>query len=95
MMAGDGERARRWLVDFSSLLCSAFLWPARMHSSVSTDLPLVDSVSTDLPLVGSVSTDLPLVGSVSTDLPLVGSVSTDLPLVGSGPQGNIMFISVF
>ncbi|CAL8391688.1 unnamed protein product, partial [Gadus morhua 'NCC'] len=33
MMAGDGERARRWLVDFSSLLCSAFLWPARMHSS--------------------------------------------------------------
>ncbi|XP_030201530.1 protein broad-minded isoform X1 [Gadus morhua] len=43
MMAGDGERARRWLVDFSSLLCSAFLWPARMHSSVHLPAPVAAS----------------------------------------------------
>lgn len=34
IMAGDVDKTLCWLVDFSSLLCSAFIWPARMHSSV-------------------------------------------------------------
>ncbi|CAL8318203.1 unnamed protein product [Merluccius merluccius] len=34
IMAGDVNKTLYWLVEFSSLLCSAFLWPARMHNSV-------------------------------------------------------------
>ncbi|KAK0148831.1 Protein broad-minded [Merluccius polli] len=33
IMAGDVNKTLCWLVEFSSLLCSAFLWPARMHNS--------------------------------------------------------------
>ncbi|KAG7282569.1 hypothetical protein CRUP_018688 [Coryphaenoides rupestris] len=34
IMAGDVDKTLCWLVEFSSLLCSAFIWPARMHHSV-------------------------------------------------------------
>ncbi|CAL8316051.1 unnamed protein product [Lota lota] len=34
VMAGDARKTLCWLVEFSSLLCSAFIWPARMHNSV-------------------------------------------------------------
>lgn len=35
IMAGDMERALRLLLHLSTLLTSAFLWPARLHGSVS------------------------------------------------------------
>ncbi|XP_028296414.1 protein broad-minded isoform X2 [Gouania willdenowi] len=34
LMAGNAERSLRLLLDLSSLLTSAFIWPARIHSSV-------------------------------------------------------------
>lgn len=35
LAAGDAERALRLLLRLSSLLASAFVWPARIHASVS------------------------------------------------------------
>lgn len=45
LMHGDGERSLRLLLRLSSLLASAFVWPARIHASVSfTDLLLIFSL---------------------------------------------------
>lgn len=43
MTKGDVERALRLLVGLSSLLVSAFVWPARIHASVHVPLAVAES----------------------------------------------------
>ncbi|KAJ0026787.1 hypothetical protein NQD34_017787 [Periophthalmus magnuspinnatus] len=43
VMKGDMDRALRLLLDLSSLLVSAFIWPARIHASVHVPLAVAES----------------------------------------------------
>ncbi|KAK6297375.1 hypothetical protein J4Q44_G00319580 [Coregonus suidteri] len=43
IMAGDMERALRLLLHLSTLLTSAFLWPARLHGSVHLPMEIAQS----------------------------------------------------
>ncbi|XP_060947669.1 protein broad-minded [Limanda limanda] len=43
IMAGDPERSLRWLLGLSSLLTSAFIWPAGIHASVHVAVEAAES----------------------------------------------------